>query len=215
MFQLFLLCAVIGSTVLLLQLGLALLGWGMSDLEIGDELPDWDGSDVDCEGVDALSEVHDSHGPSGSAASSTSIFGRLSLRAVVAAIAFFGFGGLASLQSGRATGTALVIGLAAGLAALFAVSEVMKLLYGLHHDGTVNVDDTLGHCGTVYLPVPAERQGSGKVQVHMDDRIMEFEAVTSSPLRLVTGAKVVVTDVLGPRLLEVAPEHEATRSLAS
>ena len=40
----------------------------------------------------------------------------------------------------------------------------------------------------------------------MDDRIMEYEAVSSSEEKLKTGTKVLVVDVLGPSLLEVEPE---------
>ncbi len=206
MFQLFLFCAVIGSTVLLLQLGLSLLGLGGDEFEFGDEVWAGDGGDMDLDGGHVPAGLPAADADSGPVGSSTSAFGRLSLRSVVAAIAFFGFGGMASLQSGIAPVPALLIGAAVGLAALFAVTEVMKFLYGLHHDGTVRVDEALGHGGTVYLPVPAERQGSGKVQIHMDDRVMEFEAVTPGSKRLITGAKIVVTEVLGPRLLEVAPD---------
>jgi hypothetical protein len=42
----------------------------------------------------------------------------------------------------------------------------------------------------------------------MQDRIMEYQAVTSSPEKLATGTKVIVVDVLGPSLVEVEPDAE-------
>jgi hypothetical protein len=66
----------------------------------------------------------------------------------------------------------------------------------------------VGRSGTVYLPVPAGRDGAGKVQITMRDRIMEYEAVTSNPEKLTTGTKVIVVDILGPSLVEVEPDSE-------
>ncbi len=70
----------------------------------------------------------------------------------------------------------------------------------------MRIAEAKGKAATVYLPIPANREGSGKVQVRMDDRIMEYEAVSSCGERLKTGTKVLVVDVLGPSLVEVEPE---------
>ena len=63
---------------------------------------------------------------------------------------------------------------------------------------------TVNHNGTVYLRIPAHRAGSGKVTVELRDRTMEYEAITSDD-ELLTGAKVVVTGVVGPDTVEVEP----------
>ena len=115
---------------------------------------------------------------------------------------------LASAQAGQHPLTSTMIGLCAGLVALVSVSYLMRLLYGLGQDGTMRPDAALGKPGTVYLPVPGDRDGTGRVQIHMDDRIVEFDAVTSCPEKLATGSRIVVSEVLGSTLVEVEPDSE-------
>ena len=75
-------------------------------------------------------------------------------------------------------------------------------------DGTVKIERSVGQCGTVYIPIPGGRSGNGKIQVQVQNRIMEYQAVTSNPDKLPTGAKVVVVSVVTPTTVEVdvAPE---------
>lgn len=202
MFQFYLFCAVIGSTILVAQLALTIMGLAGSEFEFGDDVPsDFDMPDGEF-AIDGI-EVGDAEVGDLDTSSSNSAFGRLSFRAVVAAMAFFGIAGVASMQSGMTVAPTLALSCLMGFGAMLGVAELMKTMYRLGHDGTVRVEDTIGRSATVYLPVPGNRDGKGRVQVHMDDRIMEYEAVTSGALRLATGASVVVTDVLGPTLLEV------------
>jgi membrane protein implicated in regulation of membrane protease activity len=200
MFQAFVVCAVIGGTIFLFQFALTLMGLGgESDFELADDIPDGDIGDVEMD-VDADGE----HG----GGSSTSVFRMLSLRTVTAGLTLFGLSGAGSLQSGTSIAAALAIAVVVGMLALVVVHYIMQALYRLGHDGTVNIADTVGRSATVYLPIPAGRDGSGKVQVSMDDRIMEYQAVTSNPNKLSTGTKVIVVDVLGPAMVEVEPDAE-------
>ena len=52
----------------------------------------------------------------------------------------------------------------------------------------------MGTRGTVYLPVPASKSGVGKVHVSLQNRTMEYKAITSQQ-QLPTGAKIVVVGV--------------------
>jgi hypothetical protein len=79
---------------------------------------------------------------------------------------------------------------------------MFKQLYLLQADGTVKMQDTVGCTGTVYLTIPGQLQGAGKVTVKVAERTMEYRAMTSGE-SLKTGAPVVVTKVVSEDTLEV------------
>jgi membrane protein implicated in regulation of membrane protease activity len=127
----------------------------------------------------------------------------LTFRTTVAALTFFGLGGLAA---GGALDWpwALAVALAAGAGALVLVGSLMRALGRLKADGTVRIEGAVGTTGTVYLSVPGNKAGKGKVTLLLQNRTMEYLAMTPTQ-DLPTGAKVVVTAVLGTDTVEVVP----------
>ena len=61
----------------------------------------------------------------------------------------------------------------------------------------------MGKTGTVYLTIPGNRAGAGKVQLNLQNRTVEYQAVTSQEA-LPNGAKIVVTSVVSRDTVEVA-----------
>ena len=45
-------------------------------------------------------------------------------------------------------------------------------------EGTVRINRALGAEATVYLRIPGNRQGAGKIQINLQNRTMEYLAVT-------------------------------------
>jgi hypothetical protein len=192
-------CVIVGGSVMVIQFLLSLAGLGgghESDVSHDVGAGDAGGHDV--------TDHHGDHG--GHDPNHGSWFaGMLSLRAVTAAVAFFGIGGLAASARQVSEPLPIVIAAAAAGAALFMVAWVMRGLHRLQADGTVRIERAVGAPGTVYLSVPGQKAGVGKVTVSVQNRTMEYHAVTAAPEGLVTGAKVVVVAVLGPGTVEVAP----------
>ena len=62
-----------------------------------------------------------------------------------------------------------------------------------------------GSTGTVYLAIPGERKGAGKVLLTLQNRTVEYQAVTSRGA-LPTGAPILVVDVVGPDTVDVVPD---------
>ena len=191
---LFLLSAVLGGTVFILQFVLAVVGFGADDIGFADDIPD----DIPDDMPDGVSSDHGGHG-------STWLFGVISFRTVVAALTFFGLAGLASGSGGLSGPLSLLIAIAAGAGAMYGVHYLMQELYRLRHDGTVRIDRTVGHRGTVYIPIPGNHTRMGKIQIRTQGRIMEYAAKTTAPERLKTGTTVEVISVLSPMTLEVEP----------
>jgi hypothetical protein len=179
MTTLFLLCAGIGSGALLLQTVLGLFG-----LDHGS-----DGGGGFHLGTSTLGEGLE----------------LLSVRAVSAGFAFFGFGGLLAGSLGYGTGVASAVGGLCGLAAMVATAWLSRQVKNLESDGSLNMDRAIGATATVYLTIPAGQGGPGKVHLALQGRTVELEAVTVDDRPIPRGASVVVVSVLGSDTVEVLP----------
>jgi len=220
MYWIFLGCAVIGGTVLACQTLLTFIGLGgddIGDFDVGDadaggdfsaghfdvdgDVGDFDTGAVDAGHVDIDGDgVHEgaSHGGNW-------LFGILSFRTMVAALTFFGLGGLTADAAEQSPLLQIVVALVGGGIAMYLVHWVMKLFKTLGNDGTVQINRAIGQTAKVYLSIPADRQGAGKIHVTVQERLMDYAAVTSHPEILRTGATVKVVGVIGGNTLVVAP----------
>lgn len=193
----YLVCALVGGTLLVAQFVLGLLGLGDHHDVTGDH---------------DFGHDHDAgHHDVGHESAGAWFLSVLTFRTVAAALAFFGLAGLTAAQyTGDELLTALIAS-GAGAGALLAVAWLMKSLHRLRADGTVRIDRAVGHPGTVYLTVPAHKAGAGKVTLSLQNRTVEYQAVTADEA-LPTGAKVVVVSVVSPDTVEVALAHPAERT---
>jgi hypothetical protein len=208
---LFTACAALGGTILVLQflLGLAGLG-GHADLG-GDMGHDFGGGDFhdggsDFHTADGHAEAaHDSHADDHADHHDANwLFRVLSLRAIVAAMAFFGLAGLAGDAAQIPLPITLLIAVAAGFAAMYGVYWMMRAMQSLQAEGTARIERAVGKIGTVYLRIPANESESGKIQLNLQNRTMEYLAMTSGP-EIPSGAKVEVVGVISPTTLAVVP----------
>ena len=195
MFNFYALLAIAGGTLLACQVVATLLGvGGDGDFDTDAEV-DFDvETDVD---ADAGEQDHAAHGGHGSFVSA------LSLRTLTAAATFAGLAGLIGMEldwSVWRTGLAAAL---SGTAALFAVSWAMRQLHKLGEDRTVRTEGVAGCYGNVYVKVPARRGGAGKVLLEYAGRTIEMAATTDGP-ELPSGTPVIVREVLGPDLADVA-----------
>lgn len=192
-------CAIIGTTVLVCQFAMSLLGFGGHDLDGADSGGVDSGADVPHDAGDSAPVTHDGQH---TAQDSSWFFGIISFRTLTAALAFFGLAGLA-LDSMDTPGSTTLVGAAlAGVGAMYLVHGLMKSMTMLRADGTLRIQETVGVVGTVYVPIPARHTGVGKVTVALSTQTVELEARTALDA-LPTGAKVMVTRVLGADLVEV------------
>jgi len=214
----FLIAAIVGGTVMVCQFVLTLMGMGDDGgLDAHDAGAGFDGSDI---GADFNGDGVADHPTSAHTAAdgefvhpdSSWLFGVLSFRTLITGAAFFGVAGRAAKASDVSNGTALVIALGAGLAAMYGMYWLMRAISGLTSSGNQRISAALGRRATVYIPIPADRKGAGKVQISMQNRIVELQAVTDEPQRLKTGETVEVVAITGSdqvRVRRVAEVVEA------
>ena len=197
MTHLFLVCAVVGGTLLVCQFLLSLFG-------IGDHGADGHDAHFEHGGHD---HGHGDHGHGNSSASAW-LFSLLTFRSVVSAMTFFGIAGMAATRADWSRPATLVGAAAAALVTMLLVAAMMRSVVKLQSEGNLHIENAVGQTGTVYLTVPGNKTGVGKVTLSLQNRTAEFQAVTFQD-QLPTGSKVVVVDVIGPETVEViaAPQY--------
>ena len=103
---------------------------------------------------------------------------------------------------------ATVFAVISGAVTLFLMAKVMQWLMRLQSDGTLKIKNALGQTGQVYIRIPANEQGMGKVNVTVQERLCEFDAVTEESEMIKTGEMVYVTDVRADNVLVVEKVKE-------
>ncbi len=206
---LFLVCAVIGGTVMVCQFIMTLFGMG------DDGGMDADGGDFDAGGSDfdgsAEADISGDQNTTITQASdgeyhhsdSSWLFGLLSFRTIVAALAFFGISGKTVLAAGQTPLVSFAIAMVAGAAAMFAMAWLMRGLSRLTSSGNQHIGNALGQPATVYVAIPSGGDKAGKVQLTMQNRVVEYPAVTRDEEPLRSGEAVEVVEILSRNLLQV------------
>lgn len=192
---LYVLCATVGGTILVVQTILLALGGGHdadSDIDPGDL---HDSSFGHGSGHDSAHDHAHAH-------EADSFLKLISFKTLVAFVTFFGLAGLASRQAGYAALPALGVAVAAGSIGLYAVAYLMAAMARLQSKGNLDLSNAIGQSGKVYLRVPSERSGRGKVTVSVQGRRVEIKAVTAGP-EIPTGTEVRVIGTSAPDTLEV------------
>jgi membrane protein implicated in regulation of membrane protease activity len=168
MSSVFLYCAAIGGTLLCLQFLLLLFGAG------GDH--DTSGS-------------HD-----GSAGHDQSAFLKLfSVQTISTFGTFFGLVGLATESLHWSPIAVAGAASLAGITSLWFVGRLMRGLAALQSQGNVDLQNAVGHTASVYLKIPANGLGHGRIMLQVQGRTVEAVAV-SKDRELPTGASCRVIE---------------------
>ena len=111
-------------------------------------------------------------------------------------IAFLTVGGWVGFTFGDSNPTlAVILSIVCGVAALVGMAFLLKWLLGLQSNGNISYKAAVGKTADVYLTIPANGQGSGKITVILNESLRELSAKTLSATPIKTGAKVKIVDV--------------------
>jgi membrane protein implicated in regulation of membrane protease activity len=109
-----------------------------------------------------------------------------------------GFGWTTVLLRGKIASNVLLmaLGFLVGIALVVAVMWLFKWLSSMQQTGNINVyKSALGCQGKVYLTIPGERQGEGKVQITINNAVREYDALTDGD-SIRNGASIRVIEVI-------------------
>ena len=91
----------------------------------------------------------------------------------------------------------MVIAFVAGAILVAAVMMMFKWLSKMQQSGNIDLmKDAEGCNGKVYLTIPAERGGTGKVQITINGAVREYDAMTDSEQDLKTGKAIKVVEAI-------------------
>lgn len=166
-------CALIGGAVLLLMTVMSLFGGDHGDVH----------HDVGTGDHDAAANL-------------------ISVRSVSAFIAFFGLASWGCLKSGWSPLAALLMGLLAGGVMLVAVGFLFRLPTKMHSEGNIEPENAVGKVAHVYLRIPGNNTGKGKITLVLQGRTAEFHACTRGA-EIPTGAEVRIAKLITSDTFEV------------
>ena len=167
--QAYWICAIVGTVVFVVQMVLLLIGMDSID------------TDVDFDGADTMD-----------------LGGGLSLFSIKNFVNFlvgFGWTGICLQDAIENKWLLCFVAVIVGVAFVYMFFVIKKQTKKLEHNGAFKIEECVGKTVDVYLRIPGERRGKGKVQVSLNGSVQEIEAMTDGE-EVASGRKVVVVDVI-------------------
>ncbi|MCG8309156.1 MAG: hypothetical protein MI975_17320 [Cytophagales bacterium] len=115
----------------------------------------------------------------------------------------FGWTGLGFLQMGLGLLIAVLFSMIAGLIMMVIMAALFYYIGKLHQSGTLVMENAIGRTGEVYLRVPPNREGHGKVQVEIQGTFQTMDAITDDEKELPTGSVAQVLEIVNNQILLV------------
>ena len=182
MSNLLLYTGIFSTVILLIQVILTLAGIGAESPEFDVETDtDFDGTDSDFDG--------------------TAQFSIFTFKSLVSFFSILSWTTLACRQGGLNSVISITAGLFAGFITMYLVAKIFFELKKLKQDNTMEIKDALGKTAKVYLTIPDNRNGTGKVHINFDGTLRELEAVSDEEIK--TESMVEVCDILNNSVLVV------------
>ena len=127
-----------------------------------------------------------------------------SVRGIVSMFCVAGWSGIVFVDFGMGTFETIILSAICGVAALFGIAYLMKAVLKLQSNGNIELGTAVGKTGQVYIPIPPKGMGRGKINITVQDRFIEVDAITASEDTLKTGeaVRVISTDENGLVMVE-------------
>lgn len=174
--------AIFASIVFVIQTAMSFLG--VADIDSGDADVDFS---TDTDSLDDAGSMH-----------------LLSIRNIFYFLLGFGWTGVSLWNTIEnrilLAAAAVLVGCSFVALFLWLFRQMMKL----QSNGAFDINDSVGKVCDVYLRIPAEAQGLGKVQISLGGSVQELDA-RSAGAQIPSGAKVRVLRVIDKKVLEVEP----------
>lgn len=195
--KIFALIAIPSTLILIVQTLLMFIGGGAGGSELGSDASDVDmpdgvfGDDVPG-GLDIDGDIGTEPG-----------LKILSFRSIIAFLAVFGWVGIELLKLGAGSVVAISVGIVSGFIIMVVMAFLLRELFKLQSNGNIDIRNAVGASGTAYIPIPANRNGKGKVTVTFQNTSCECDAVTDEDAVIPSYSEVLVIGISGKDTLIV------------
>jgi len=132
-----------------------------------------------------------------------SLSGVFSFRNLINFLLGYGWSGVILYNTVKSRVLLYVIAIIVGLLFIAAFVIMFRQIMKLSHDGSFRMEEAVGLSADVYLRIPAERRGRGKIQFSVKGSVHEVDAVTDNSEELPTGSSVKILEVLNDDLFLV------------
>lgn len=127
----------------------------------------------------------------------------LSLKNIVAFFAVFGWSGIGFINAGLASWLVILIAFICGLLMMLLMASLFYFMSKLAESGTLNMKNAVGKLGEVYLVIPGNRAGIGKVQLNVQGSLRTLDAITDDAENILTSSIIEVLEVIDDQILLV------------
>ena len=127
----------------------------------------------------------------------------LSLKNIVAFFAVFGWSGIGFINAGLSSWLVILLAFICGLLMMILMASLFYFMSKLAESGTLNMNNAVGKLGEVYLVVPGNRGGMGKVQLNVQGSLRTLDAITDDPENISTSSIIEVLAVIDDQILLV------------
>ncbi|RIJ50049.1 hypothetical protein D1614_04700 [Maribellus luteus] len=127
----------------------------------------------------------------------------ISVKNIVAFFAVFGWSGIGFINAGMAPWLVILLAVFCGLLMMLLMGTLFYLMSKLAENGTLKMNNAIGRLGEVYLRIPAQRGGMGKVQLTVQGSVRTLDAITDDLDEIATASIVQVVDVIDDSILLV------------
>lgn len=122
--------------------------------------------------------------------------GALSIKPITGFFLGFGWAGGISLDNGLPLFAATGVALVSGVGVMGIILAMLRAIYAMKSDGTMQVQNAVGAVGTVYITVPARKGAGGQVTVNFSGRQETFSALSGAESPIPSGEKVKIVSVI-------------------
>ncbi|MDR0546195.1 MAG: serine protease [Dysgonamonadaceae bacterium] len=115
----------------------------------------------------------------------------------------FGWGGVCFYNTFESKFWIAVVAVLTGIVLVFVFVFIFKQMLRLRRDNTFKISETVGKTANVYLVIPENKSGKGKIQISVRGAFHEIDAQTEGE-RIPTGATVLVDAVVNSQTVLVS-----------
>lgn len=196
--QIFYFFAIPSTVILVIQSVLTLIGVSMNadgDMDFDTEM-DVD-TDVSFDTDDGISISFDDDSVDDFENFATAAdFRFITFRGIIAFLTMFGWVGAGLSTTTMPIVLIVLIAFIAGLGSMFLIAMLFYGISKLQSSGNINYRLAIGKEAIVYIPIPANKEGTGKIQLTLQERLLEVSAVTEEATMLPTNSNVRIIDML-------------------
>lgn len=120
--------------------------------------------------------------------------GHFSVRTIIGFMLGFSWGGFVCIQSGMSTAGSVGVGVLVGLFMFLLIAQLMRFIYGLRSDGSLDYKTLVGMKGTVYVTIPPHGEPGGQVQVAHPSQLVTMQAIQYGDHPLPAQTRIIVTE---------------------